>query len=99
MSKETHKAMRILYSKIYDLDKEFSFRLPQKKADMQKYTTKMRNIVEEALDIADISKIVGHEFDMNPPQSSGGSNFSFSKKKKADSQKEENSDSEEDKGE
>ena len=56
-----YNAVKVMYSKTYELDKEFNFRIPQTKKDLQVYVNKLRAILEEAFDTAQVNKMVGHE--------------------------------------
>jgi len=54
-------AMRMLYQKKYELDKDFDFRVPRLKPDLHAYLHRLLNAVEEAFVTANVTKIKGHE--------------------------------------
>lgn len=56
-----YNAVKIMYNKTYELDKEFNFRIPQTKKELQVYVNKLRAILEEAFDTAQVNKMAGHE--------------------------------------
>jgi len=69
MSKKAWAAMRRLYDRVYELDKEFSFRSPDKKAELQWYYNKVHSHLWDAFEEAGVSKVHGHE--VKPKQNNG----------------------------
>jgi len=53
-------AMKILYTKKYQLDKDFGFRVPKLKVDLEAYLHRLLDSVEEAFETANIVKYSGH---------------------------------------
>ena len=54
-------AIKNLYLKKYGLDKQFEFRLPRLKLDMEAYLNILLKIVGEAFDEGAVVKYKGHE--------------------------------------
>lgn len=54
-------AVKILYSKKYELDKDFEFRVPKLKTDIEAYLHRLLDAVEEAFTEAKVVKYSGHE--------------------------------------
>lgn len=59
-SKQEHNAIRFLYEKKYELDKQFGFRWPRLKEDIEAYANILMNTVEQAVDMANHPRIIGH---------------------------------------
>lgn len=66
MSKQEHNAVKMLRNEVYKLDKEYGFKMPQRKQELQAYTNQLRSLFEEAIHIAQVNKVIGHEFDFKP---------------------------------
>jgi len=60
-SKKEHNAIKYLYQRKYDLDKQFSFTWPKKKEDFEAYLNIILHVLDEAFTIADHPRIKGHE--------------------------------------
>lgn len=63
INKRRYNAVKYLYREIYELDKDFNFKFPTKKTDLSPYALRMRNIIEMALDIGGVSRVIGHELE------------------------------------
>ena len=56
-----HNALKILYQKKYELDKQWDFKYPRLKNDLEAYVNVLAQIIEEAFETGQINKIKGHE--------------------------------------
>jgi S-adenosylmethionine/arginine decarboxylase-like enzyme len=74
MSKAEHNAIKYLNQHVYALDKEFGFKMPQRKQELQAYTNRLRSLFEDAIHIAGVNKVIGHEFDFKPESTSKNTN-------------------------
>jgi hypothetical protein len=54
-------AIKNLYSGKYLLDKDFEFRIPKLKTDVEAYLHRLLNLVEAAFDEGNVVKYKGHE--------------------------------------
>lgn len=54
-------AIKNLYLKKYALDKDFEFRIPRLKVDMEAYLNRLLQAVEEAFEEGNVVKYSGHE--------------------------------------
>jgi len=65
MKRQDHSnknALRQLYQRKYELDKDFSFKVPRLKTDLHAYLHRLLNAVEEAFTTSnDVVKYKGHE--------------------------------------
>lgn len=57
----TKNAVKNMYYKKYQLDKDFGFKVPRLKTDLEAYLHRLLNAVEEALDEAKVTKYKGHQ--------------------------------------
>ena len=58
----SHKnAIKQLYQKKYELDKDFKFKVPRLKTDLHAYLHRLLNAVEEAFETSRVVKYKGHE--------------------------------------
>jgi hypothetical protein len=60
---KNYNAIKTLYDKIYNLDRQWEFKHPStmKKLDLQAYMNVLLQAINEAIDTAKISRIKGHE--------------------------------------
>ena len=54
-------AMKALYLKKYEIDKDFAFKVPRLKVDIEAYLHRILGSVEEAFEMAKVVKYKGHE--------------------------------------
>lgn len=57
-----NNAIKHLYNELYELDKSYDFTYPRLKPDFEDYLGKLRKIVDDSLDIAEVKRITGHKF-------------------------------------
>jgi len=77
--KKDHAAIQELYKKLYNLDKQFDFRWPRLKDDLEAYLNILLVIVNDALKKANVKRVVGHKGIVYIPDA-----YNKSKKKESD---------------
>jgi len=56
-----HNAIKYMYERKYELDKQFEFTWPKRKDDFEAYLNILLNVLDEAFNIAEQPRIKGHE--------------------------------------
>jgi len=88
-SKKEHNAIKFLYEKKYEVDKQFGFTWPILKTDVEAYANILMNTIDKTVDMAEHPRIEGHTGLIYRPES----------KKKKTPEEDENTDKEEAKDE
>jgi len=68
-SKKEHNAIKFLYEKKYEVDKQFRFTWPILKTDVEAYANILMNTIDKAVDIAEHPRIEGHRGLIYRPES------------------------------
>ena len=56
-----HNAIKYMYERKYELDKQFEFTWPKRKDDFEAYLNILLNVLDEAFNIAEQPRIKGHD--------------------------------------